>query len=73
MRRFWYVIRLDVSARLNGPTVKHASFESARREAERLCESVGGSFGVFEFKGMAEPPKRTVWSDAEDDDLGIPF
>lgn len=72
MNVFWFVIRLDVTSR-NGPTMRHASFESARREAERLCEVVGGAFGVFEFKGIAEPPKRTVWRDAEDADLEVPF
>lgn len=72
MNVFWFVIRLDVMS-LNGPTMRHASFASARREAERLCEEVGGAFGVFEFKGIAEPPKRTVWRDAEDADVEVPF
>lgn len=68
--KFYYVIRMDPRGSANNvPTMKHQTESDAMREAHRLCEVTGGTFGVFEFMGQVVPPQRSMWVKAVD----LPF
>lgn len=49
----WFVVGTGVGAR--APTYFHGSFESADREARRLCQSTGKEFYVVAIVSIVRP------------------
>ena len=77
MEKFWMVWNVDGRV----PTMKHASQQSARLEAERLAKrNPGQQFAVLEAIGVCETTKPVQWAEltlscdaALEFDDGIPF
>ena len=62
MNTFFLVIRENPEndSFSTNPKVKHATFEEAKTEAERLCEKEGKRFFIFEVVGYTEQAKPPV-------------
>ena len=76
--KFWYVYKRWGGA----PSYKHASYNEAVREAERLVDDVGGEYEILEGVAVVRAaPKYVVETllnsvhimDEQDPDTGIPF
>ena len=62
MDAFFLVVRenADNESFSTNSKVKHATFEEAKKEAERLCEKESKRFFIFESVGYTEQAKPPV-------------
>lgn len=63
---FWFVAR---DCQRTTVSMRHDTLESARAEAERLCDQERAAFIVLEAVARVEPFRRVVWEEYD----RIPF